>query len=184
MYDAQDLVRECLQQRKSTGSSFHATALRLLQLGLVQGNPSVTAITDRLTVFKRNLAHMPPTLALMKVERFRKMGRPAILDEKHVKSLCARAVKEQGSTYGVVKRKLTRRLKEMGHERKLSSSTIWLYQQKVLASRPPTCVPLATCDPASVIASIQAGGATVLHLSLAYVHYDAMVVYLKDKEYR
>ena len=78
---------------------------------------------------------MPPTLALMKVEQFRKMGRPAILDEKRMKTLCVRAVKEQGSTYGVVKRKLTGRLKEMGHEGKISRSTIWLYQQKMLASR-------------------------------------------------
>ena len=161
MYDAQDLVRECLQQRKSSGSSFHATALRLLRQGLVQDNPSITSITNRLTAFKRNLAHMPPTLALMKVEPFRKMGRPAILDEKRVKTLCAGAGKEQGSTYGVVKRKLTGRLKEMGDERKISRSTIWLYQQKMLAS-----VPHATSVPASVIASIRAGDAKVIRAVL------------------
>ena len=104
----------------------------------MQHKPSLTSVQERLTAFKRNLAHMPPTRALMKVKPFRKMGRPAILDEKHVNTLCVLSVKKQCSTYGVVKRKLTGRLNEMGHQGKISRGTIWRYQQKMLALLSPT----------------------------------------------
>ena len=173
MYDAQDLVRECLKQRKTTGRSWHATANHLLRQGLVEHKPSLTAVKRRLTVFKRNLACMPQTRALMKVEPFRRMGRPAIIHPKRMKTWCVHAVKQPGSSYGIVKRKLTACLKEMGHEGKISRSTIWRYQQKM------------SCVPASILSSIHSGRAKVLQLPpLKGVHYDVMVIYLKDKEYR